>query len=109
MSEKERAVCRLLCARCLAQFLPHHEYDATLAQLLWADLTLHVRGKRVIGMAGAVSLMSCVNLTPLTIESHARRFPALAAAMACGVVSAGLKGLQTQPPNQSHGESSSKR
>jgi DNA topoisomerase-3 len=48
MSEKERAVYRLIRAHYLAQFLPHHEFDRTVADLSCGQQKLVATGKQVV-------------------------------------------------------------
>src|SRR3546814_10946092 len=48
MSEKELAVYRLLRSHYLAQFLPHHEFDRTLARLSGAGQHLQAVGKQLV-------------------------------------------------------------
>ena len=47
MSEKELAVYRLIRAHYLAQFLPHHEFDRTVAQLACGGQALVAVGKHI--------------------------------------------------------------
>ncbi len=47
MSEKELAVYRLIRAHYLAQFLPHHEFDRTIAELSCGQQKLVATGKQV--------------------------------------------------------------
>src|SRR3989344_5595886 len=48
MSEKERALYRLIRAHYLAQFLPHHEFDRTVADLSCGQQKLVATGKQVV-------------------------------------------------------------
>ncbi|CAM5219739.1 DNA topoisomerase OS=Castellaniella defragrans OX=75697 GN=HNR28_000595 PE=3 SV=1 [Castellaniella defragrans] len=48
MSEKELAVYRLVRAHYLAQFLPHHEFDRTIAQFACGQQMLAATGKQVV-------------------------------------------------------------
>src|SRR3546814_16672758 len=47
MSEKELAVYRLIRAHYLAQFLPHHEFDRTVAELSCGQQKLAATGKQM--------------------------------------------------------------
>lgn len=47
MSDKELAVYRLIRAHYLAQFLPHHEFDRTVAQLTCGGQSLVAVGKQI--------------------------------------------------------------
>ncbi|MBL5862088.1 DNA topoisomerase III [Serratia fonticola] len=99
MSEKELSVYRLIRAHYLAQFLPHHEYDRTVAQLACTDQVLQAVGKQIIVM-GWHSLM---NETP-DEESQgeqsqrSQKLPTLVAGTRCAVTDTKLKSLQTAPP-----------
>jgi DNA topoisomerase-3 len=48
MSEKELALYRLIRAHYLAQFLPHHEFDRTVADLSCGQQKLVATGKQVV-------------------------------------------------------------
>lgn len=52
MSEKELAVYKLIRAHCLAQFLPHHEFDRTTARLPFGGQSLEA-ASRLSCRAGA--------------------------------------------------------
>jgi DNA topoisomerase-3 len=56
MSDKERAVYGLIRAHYLAQFLPHHEYDRTLAVLTCANQPLHAAGKQIVAAGWHIAL-----------------------------------------------------
>ena len=47
MNEKELAVCRLIRADITAQFLPHHEFDRTVAQFSCGSQSLAAVGKQI--------------------------------------------------------------
>lgn len=99
MSDKERAVYRLIRAHYLAQFLPHHEYDRTTARLTCADLALQAQGKQV-RVQGWRSVLGEVRPDTQGDEDalHAQALPALASGMHCKVTSVDMKALKTQPP-----------
>ena len=48
LSEKELAVYRLIRAHYLAQFLPHHEFDRTVAEFSCGQQMLAATGKQVV-------------------------------------------------------------
>ncbi|MGV8533818.1 DNA topoisomerase, partial [Pseudomonas aeruginosa] len=48
MSEKELAVYRLIRSHYLAQFLPHHEFDRTVAKFSCGGQNLAATGKQVV-------------------------------------------------------------
>lgn len=99
MSEKELSVYRLIRAHYLAQFLPHHEYDRTVAQLTCTDQILQAVGKQII-VLGWHCLM---NETPDEASQddqsqRSQKLPALVAGTRCAVAEAQLKSLKTAPP-----------
>jgi len=95
MSEKERQVYELIRSHYLAQFLPHHEYDRTVAQFVCEGETLQATGKQIVIM-GWRSLFNRDN----DADENARFqvLPPLAQGMPCTVTGAALKALQTLPP-----------
>lgn len=99
MSDKERAVYRLIRAHYLAQFLPHHEYDRTTARLTCVDLALQSQGKQVRVKGWHIVLDEAGPDTQGDEEaSHAQALPTLASGMHCSVTSVDMKALKTQPP-----------
>jgi DNA topoisomerase-3 len=99
MNEKELAVYRLIRAHYLAQFLPHHEFDRTVAQLACGGQSLVAVGKQI-----AVAGWRQVLAAPEESDAGARRRPAQpgAAGAASRLVLPGrpvdLKALKTLPP-----------
>ncbi|PBZ53585.1 DNA topoisomerase III [Pseudomonas aeruginosa] len=99
MSDKELAVYRLIRARYLAQFLPHHEFDRTVAQLTCDGQSLVAVGKQI-----AVTGWRQVPAAPEPEDGDgedAQRgqvLPALQAGAACQVGQVELKALKTLPP-----------
>lgn len=99
MSEKELAVYRLIRAHYLAQFLPHHEFDRTVAQLACGGQSLVAVGKQI-----AVTGWRLVLATPepeAVDGEEAQRsqvLPPLASGSRCGVEQVELKALKTLPP-----------
>ena len=94
LSEKEQAVYRLIRAHYLAQFLPQHEYDRTVAQFSCAGETLEATGKQIV-VPGWCSLIKDDDAedTP-----RSQVLPALAAGVQCQVAQTELKALKTLPP-----------
>ncbi len=99
MSEKELAVYRLIRGRYLAQFLPHHEFDRTVAQLACGGQPLVAVGKQI-----AVSGWRQVLATPEPDDAdgedaqRSQVLPPLASGSCCGVEHVELKVLKTLPP-----------
>ncbi len=96
MSEKELAVYQLIRAHYLAQFLAHHEFDRTVAQIRCADQSLQATGKQVV-----VPGWRTVLATPAADDEPEQRsqvLPPLEDGTRCGVGQAELKALKTQPP-----------
>lgn len=99
MSDKERAVYRLIRAHYLAQFLPHHEYDRTTARLACVDLALQAQGRQVRVKGWHIVLDEArPDIQADEEASHAQALPALASGMQCTVTSIDMKALKTQPP-----------
>ena len=101
MSEKELAVYRLIRAHYLAQFLPHHEFDRTIAQLSCGGQNLAATGKQVV-MPGWRQVLA----EPQSeggdgdgdTAARAQVLPALQEGLACRVADVDLKALKTLPP-----------
>ncbi|WP_313054502.1 DNA topoisomerase III [Pseudomonas lopnurensis] len=99
LSKKELAVYRLIRAHYLAQFLPHHEFDRTVAQIRCADQFLQATGKQVVVVGWRVVLA-----TPATgaaddePERRSQVLPPLAGGTRCGGGQVELKALKTLPP-----------
>ena len=100
MSEKEMAVYRLIRAHYLAQFLPHHEFDRTVAQLACGGQQLQAIGKQVI-VAGWRQVLAEPKPEQTDGEAEPQRgqvLPALREGLACQVGPVDLKALKTLPP-----------
>lgn len=99
MSEKERAVYGLIRAHYLAQFLPHHEFDRTVALLTCAGQSLQATGKQVVVPGWRLAL---ANSGPDAADDETAQrsqiLPPLAGGAHCGVEQVELKGLKTLPP-----------
>ncbi|MGL4666503.1 MAG: DNA topoisomerase III, partial [Saezia sp.] len=95
MSEKELAAYKLIRSYYLAQFLPHHEFDRTIANLSCADQHLKATGKQII-VQGWRSVLVEDAETEGDIKSQV--LPKLAQGMSCKIVEAQMKALKTLPP-----------
>ena len=99
MSDKELAVYRLIRAHYLAQFLPHHEFDRTVAQLTCGGQSLVAVGKQ-IAVAGWRHVLAAPEPDDADGEEAQRGqvLPALGAGVSCQVGLVDLKALKTLPP-----------
>lgn len=95
MSDRERAVYRLIRAHYLAQFLPHHEYDRTKAMLSASDETLQANGKRVVVVGWREALAQDTEEEP---NRQGQVLPQLTEEMRCVIEAVELKALKTLPP-----------
>ena len=99
MSEKERAVYALIRAYYLAQFLPHHEFDRTVALLTCGEQSLRAVGKQIVtpgwhlALGGKQQEAADVDNAP-----RSQTLPTLVAGTCCTVGQVDLKALKTQPP-----------
>ncbi|WP_338615313.1 DNA topoisomerase III [Pigmentiphaga sp. CHJ604] len=101
MSEKEQAVYRLIRAHYLAQFLPHHEFDRTVADLSCGQQKLVATGKQVVVKGWLLVLGEPEREGSADEDGDAPRsqvLPALRDGMACQVAGADIKALKTMPP-----------
>ena len=98
MNEKELAVYRLIRAHYLAQFLPHHEFDRTVAQFSCGGQSLAAVGKQiaVIGWRGAGD--AGPDDADGEDAQRSQVLPALHAGLSCPVGKVDLKALKTLPP-----------
>lgn len=99
IKDKELAVYRLIRAHYLAQFLPHHELDRTVAQLACNGQWLQAVGKQ-IAVAGWRQVLAAPEESDANGEDAQRSqvLPALRAGLSCQVGSVDLKALKTLPP-----------
>ena len=99
MSDKELAVYRLIRAHYLAQFLPHHEFDRTVAQLSCGGQSLAAVGKQIVA-AGWRQVLAAPEPEDGDGEEAQRSqvLPALHTGLACQVGAVDLKALKTLPP-----------
>ncbi|MBP0714232.1 DNA topoisomerase III [Burkholderia sola] len=102
MNEKELAVYRLIRAHYLAQFLPHHEFDRTVANLSCGGQTLVATGKQVIVAGWRLVLAEPDHEGGAGDEGDAsvrsQVLPPLRKGLACQVADVDIKALKTMPP-----------
>lgn len=99
MSDKELAVYGLIRVHYLTQFLPHHEFDRTVARLTCAGHSLQAVGKQIVEPGWHLALPD--KEPEATGDDSTRRsqtLPALASDTLCIVGQVDLKALKTQPP-----------
>lgn len=104
MSEKELAVYRLIRSHYLAQFLPHHEFDRTVAKFSCGGQNLAATGKQVV-IPGWRQVLAEPQAEDGDGEGdtavRAQVLPALPKlyeGLACQVADVDLKALKTLPP-----------
>ncbi|HBP0979076.1 DNA topoisomerase III [Comamonas sp. Y6] len=102
MSEKELAVYRLIRAHYLAQFLPHHEFDRTVAELSCGQQKLAATGKQVVVKGWRLVLAEPEREggedEDGEVTARSQVLPALREGLACQVAQAEIKALKTLPP-----------
>lgn len=101
MSDKEQAVYRLIRAHYLAQFLPHHEFDRTVAQLASGADRLIATGKQIAVIGWRSVLNESASNDSVDDDGDAPRsqtLPSLANGTRCVIEHVDLKALTTQPP-----------
>ena len=98
MSEKELAVYRLIRAHYLAQFLPHHEFDRTVAELSCGQQKLAATGKQVVVKGWHLVLAEPQADEDGEATARSQVLPALREGLACRVTEAEIKALKTLPP-----------
>jgi len=98
MSEKELTVYRLIRGHYLAQFLPHHEFDRTIARLSCAGQNLQAVGKQIV-ISGWRLVLAEQQPVDADDESAPRSqvLPALNQGLSCQVTNVDLKALKTLP------------
>ncbi|CAI07507.1 DNA topoisomerase III [Aromatoleum aromaticum EbN1] len=99
MNDKELAVYKLIRAHYLAQFLPHHEFDRTVAELACGGQSLLAVGKQ-IAVAGWRQVLASSEEGGADSDDAQRSqvLPALRAGLSCQVGHVDLKALKTLPP-----------
>ena len=102
MSEKEQAVYRLIRAHYLAQFLPHHEFDRTVANLSCGQQKLVATGKQVVVKGWRLVLAEPEREGSADEDgdgpARSQVLPALRDGLACQVAEVEIKALKTMPP-----------
>ena len=100
MSDKERDVYRLIRAHYLAQFLPHHEFDRTMAQFACGQERLNATGKQiaVIGWRSVLNEPASNDGEDGDNTPRSQTLPPLANGTRCAIEQVELKALTTQPP-----------
>ncbi len=98
MSEKELAVYRLIRAHYLAQFLPHHEFDRTVANFSCGQQKLAATGKQVVVKGWRLVLAEPQPDEEGDTATRSQVLPALREGLACQVTGVDLKALKTLPP-----------
>ncbi|MEV8581648.1 DNA topoisomerase III [Pseudomonas aeruginosa] len=102
MSERELAVYRLIRAHYLAQFLPHHEFDRTVAQLSCGQQRLVATGKQVVSRGWRLVLAEPAHEGGADEDGNAAArsqvLPPLSEGLTCQVIDVETKALKTLPP-----------
>ncbi|EPQ5333505.1 DNA topoisomerase III [Pseudomonas aeruginosa] len=98
LSEKELAVYRLIRAHYLAQFLPHHEFDRTVAEFSCGRQTLVAAGKQVVIKGWRLVLAEPQADEDCVDAARSQVLPPLREGLACQVAEAEIKALKTMPP-----------
>jgi len=93
MNEKELAVYKLVRAHYLAQFLPQHEFDRTVARFSCTGETLQATGKQVVVQGWRLVLTE-----PDDAAQRSQNLPTLHEGLTCQISNVELKALKTQPP-----------
>lgn len=98
MSEKDLAVYRLIRAHYLAQFLPHHEFDRTVADFSCGQQKLAAAGKQVVVKGWRLVLAEPQADEDGDAAARSQVLPALREGLACQVAGAEIKAQKTMPP-----------
>lgn len=98
MSEKELVVYKLIRSYYLAQFLPHHEYDRTVAKFSCTGEQLKATGKQIVVIGWHSVLKEPTEDESDLKASGAQVLPKLTQGMQCSVAGSELKALKTLPP-----------
>ncbi len=100
MSEKELAVYKLIRAHYFAQFLPHHEFDRTVAVLSFGGHHLLAVGKQIVISGWHQVLNNPTQDGEAETESSTRNqvLPPLHKGLSCKITNTDLKALKTLPP-----------
>ena len=98
MSDKERAVYSLIRAHYLAQFMPHHEFDRTVADFDCNQVALRAVGKRIVIPGWKTLFQASPDEDDAQERNRAQILPPLQNGSRAQVQQAQLKAQQTQPP-----------
>jgi DNA topoisomerase-3 len=98
MSEKELAVYRLIRAHYLAQFLPHYEFDRTVASFSCGQQQLTAAGKQVVVKGWRLVLAEPQLDEDGNTAARSQVLPVLRESLECQVAGIDLKALKTLPP-----------
>ncbi|WP_346400302.1 DNA topoisomerase III [Pseudomonas syringae] len=98
MSEKERKVYELIRAHFLAQFLPTHEYDRTVATFECNAVLLQAVGKRIVVPGWKVLFSASSEEEAEESGGRSQILPVLQIGTRCDVQDLHLKSLKTEPP-----------
>ncbi|APP99930.1 DNA topoisomerase III [Pseudomonas syringae] len=98
MSEKERKVYELIRAHFLAQFLPTHEYDRTVATFECNAVLLQAVGKRIVVPGWKVLFSASSEEEVEESGGRSQILPVLQIGTRCDVQDLHLKSLKTEPP-----------
>ena len=98
LSEKELAVYRLIRAHYLAQFLPHHEFDRTVAEFSCGQQMLAATGKQVVIKGWRLVLVEPQADEDGDAAARSQVLPPLPEGLACQVAEVEIKALKTMPP-----------
>ncbi|QIQ22129.1 DNA topoisomerase III [Zophobihabitans entericus] len=97
MTEKERLMYQLIRSHYLAQFMPQHVYNRTVAQLQCNDALFQATGKQIVEM-GWRSLMKDTSEEEVLDTTQSQVLPPLTEGMVCELKHAELETKQTKPP-----------
>ncbi len=98
MSEKERKVYELIRAHFLAQFMPTHEYDRTVATFECNAVLLQAVGKRIVVPGWKVLFSASSEEEAEESGGRSQILPVLQIGTRCDVQDLHLKSLKTEPP-----------
>ncbi|MCK9749762.1 DNA topoisomerase III [Pseudomonas syringae pv. syringae] len=98
MSEKERKVYELIRAHFLAQFLPTHEYDRTVATFECNAVPLQAVGKGIVIPGWKVLFSASSEEEADDSGGRSQILPVLQIGTRCDVQDLHLKSLKTEPP-----------
>lgn len=98
MSEKERKVYGLIRAHFLAQFLPTHEYDRTVATFDCNAVELQAVGKRIVVPGWKILFAASSEDSTEDSSNRSQTLPGLQNGSRCDIQDVQMKALKTEPP-----------